>query len=211
MDFDVVLGVVSVLTSATVALVALFSNQKWEARKLSRDLRARAYSSFMSAQSDWHGKLQERDRNLDKELEQARKIAEDKSDVRRQQYIDAEAVKDCSREMSALRSEIWSAYSSIKVVGPKKVVRAAAALVNYLDKQNAEFFKEEPSRDGIDVRAKLLNNFVAAAREDLGWPSHEVHLAGTSSAKAKAISDSELETRYESDAYLYSHSVEKPI
>ena len=175
--------------AAVIAALVFLTNQFWEKRKLSRDLRAGAYARFIGAQSRWWRKAQERDRvwkQLKDEAVEGNRLFPSANELE---------IKAISRQMGELRDELWEEFSLIQVIAPNKTASSAYTLITALDMDNDAFFynaeeQEElyrkvpgqdvkkkrskkrkdrvPNRLGADERTRLLTIFTTNARKDLG-------------------------------------------
>lgn len=141
-----------VTASALVAGIAWITGNHWERRKLSRAERASAYANFLSACSRRWQVFSDRDRASD----------------------ESEAWHRANEDVKRLREDAYDAYTLIQILGSQKAVETALNLVRAYDQRNKSYWdrRKTPSVRtpgvGSDDKAKLLNDFVEAARKDLG-------------------------------------------
>ncbi|MBD4511010.1 hypothetical protein GUG71_10150 [Xanthomonas citri pv. citri] len=142
--------------SALVAVLAWFTGNGRERRKLSRAERASAYANFLDACSRRWKAFGDRDRAAD----------------------DSEAWFRANEEVKRLRDDAYGAYTLIQILGSQKAVRAALRLVRAYDLRNKSYWDRTGKTPGVgdDEKARLLAEFVAAARKDLKLRAIDIRL-----------------------------------
>ncbi|MDR2254905.1 MAG: hypothetical protein LBE25_02685 [Arthrobacter sp.] len=136
-------------TAIVAAIISGLINIFWERRKLSRSEKAAAYSGFLQASSKRWKAFGDRDGAA--------------------ASGDAELVARLDSQLAEIRDEQWGAYALLQIVGSQATAVYALSLIKAFDERNKNFRNPGTGKNiGADKKSEMQNQFVAAARRDMG-------------------------------------------
>ncbi len=141
------IGFLWVSSAAVATIAAIVVSSVWERRKLSRTERAVSYADFLGLSSQLWRSFADRD-----------------GASKRGATFETHK---CNERIRALRSELYTSYARIQILGSQRVVESALAYLRLSDDRNRAFKVSGAPGVALDTRAAALATFVEECRLDL--------------------------------------------
>lgn len=157
---------IAILVAIISPLITGLVTSYWERKKINRDYLVKSYSDFLTL-SSLHWKLL-KERSIISKGKNASWIKGKKPNRGALELENNSEWNKLNTQIRNVKQDLYSAYSTIQIVGDVTTVQEALSLIQLHDRQNNKYFGFPTSGVGDPDRKKQIGKFVSAARRDLG-------------------------------------------